>query len=97
MLDCSSTLDHVKHSKSGIPPQEQRLFCQQKPIMSSSALHKLDHGGNIFLSLIIRGGAGECYVCYSPGQYICDECNNQVNAVAASIDILIESVTNHCS
>ena len=54
MLDCSSTLDHVKqviHSKSGIPPQEQRLFFQQKPITCSSALHKVDHGGNIFMTL----------------------------------------------
>ena len=81
MLACSTALDHVKqeiHSKSGIPPQEQRWVFQQKPITCSSALHKVHHGGNIFMNLKVRGGAGECDICYLPGEYICDECNNQV-------------------
>ena len=68
MLDCSTTLDHVNpeiHSKSGIPPQEQRLFFQQKPITHSSALHKVHHGGNIFMNLKVRGGAGECDMLFT--------------------------------
>ena len=66
------------HSRSGIPPHEQRLYCQQKFITCSSALHKVNHGGNISLNLKVKGGAGECDICYSLGEYICDQCNNQV-------------------
>ena len=30
------------------------------------------------MNLKVKGGAGECDICYSLGEYICDQCNNQV-------------------
>ena len=80
-LDFSTTPEHMKqkiHSRSGIPPHEQRLFFQQNCITCGSALHEVNHGGNISLNLKVKGGAGECDICYSLGEYICDQCNNQV-------------------
>ena len=31
---------------------------------------------NVFLSLNLPGGTGECDICFSPGEFVCYECIN---------------------
>ena len=65
-------------TKTGIKPSVQRLMHQQKLITSDQALLELGPNCNLFLTVALRGGSGECDVCFSKGEFTCAECENQI-------------------
>ncbi len=74
-------LGHLKDeifSKTGIPPTKQKFLHNGKLIATDQALLQVGHDGNVFLSIGLCGGAGECDICFSVGEFTCPECNNQV-------------------
>ncbi len=64
--------------ETGIPATKQKLLHSGKLIATDQALLQVGHDGNVFLSIGLCGGAGECDICFSVGEFTCPECNNQV-------------------
>ena len=84
-------------TKTGIKPSVQRLMHQQKFITSDQALLKLGPDCNLFLTVALRGGSGECDVCFSKGEFTCAECENRIRSVVSVFTSILggHSISHH--
>lgn len=78
LWDCSynGTLADLKRdvcSKTGIPENVQKLYCQQRIITEST----LPNNCFVTLSLGLHGGMSNCEICYENASHICKECDQK--------------------
>jgi len=71
-----SDLKEYIYSKTGIPVNSQKLFYKNRLLVDGDL--DADRDCNVFMNLNITGESGECDICFSPGKFLCSECNNQV-------------------
>ena len=64
--------------KAGINTSVPKLMQQQKLLTTDQALLELGPDCNLFLTVALWGGSGECDVCFSKGEFTFAECENQV-------------------
>ena len=77
-LNRKNILDNLKkkvYSKTGVPPQLQKLFYKNRLINDSDSLKRVPHEANIVQIIAIVGGGNECNVCFDKSQLFCSDCD----------------------
>lgn len=96
VLTCTvDTVDNLKDcilKKSGIPSSEQHLLYQNRPLIKD---FDLPNGSTVHLLFKLQGGSKECDICSFPGEFICNECNEQITCKECCINIRVKHNTNH--
>ena len=71
-LNRKDVLDNLKkkvYSKTGVPPQLQKLFYKNRLIKDLDSLKSVPNEANIVQVIAIVGGGIECNVCFDKSQF----------------------------